>query len=400
MRTVLFLVQKEFLQVFRDRLMLLMVLVLPPFLTVVLSFAANYEIKNLSLGVVDHDLSPLSRQLVAKFAASGYFKVKVASFSAREADASLAKDQTDLILEIPPHFERDVVRENNAAVSVTVNAIDAVKGRLAIGYAGSIIQSFAMDGGRQTADGGPLTVDGLQTAQPFDNEGPPSAAGLEPSAVHRLPSTVYRPPSAVHRPPSAVQVTYSNWYNPRLDYKTFMVPGILIIVISMITCSLTAMNVVREREIGTIEQINVTPVHKWQFILGKLLPVWLLTLVMMTVGLVSGWLIFRIPILGDLRLVFFYTLAYAPCMPGIGFLIANFAVSQQQAMFTAWFFLLIFALMCGLFTTIDSMPEWAQYLNMINPVKYAVEFIRLVLLKGAGFADIRQNLPYWGMALR
>ena len=370
MRTILFLVQKEFLQVFRNKFMLPMLLVLPVVQTVLLSFAANYEIKNLSLGVVDHDLSPLSRQLVAKFGASGYFKVENTSFSAREADADLANDRTDLILEIPPHFERDFVREGTASVSVTANAINAVKAGLALGYAGSIVRDFTADGRRWTVDGRRPMVDGLQTAVPFDNEGSPST---------------------VHRPPSTVQVTYSNWYNPRLDYKTFMVPGILSVIISMIIGFLTAMNIVREREIGTIEQLNVTPIHKWQFILGKLLPFWLISLVMLAVGLTVGWLIFRIPILGDLRLVFLYTLVYAPCMLGIGFLISNFAESQQQAMFTAWFFLIIFVLMCGLFTPTDSMPQWAQYLNMINPVKYFVEFMRLVLLKGAGFADIRQN---------
>lgn len=343
MRTVFFLVQKEFLQIFRNKFMLPMLLVMPVVQTVLLSFAANYEIRNLSLGVVDHDLSPLSRQLIAKFGASGYFKVTNVSFSTKEADDDLAKDRTDLIVEIPPHFERDFVREGNAAVAITANAINATKAGLAIGYANGIVRDF-----NQTVEGGPSATSGIE-------------------------------------------VVYSNWYNPKLDYKTFMVPGILGEIIALIICFLTALNIVREREVGTIEQLNVTPIHKWQFILGKLLPFWMISLVMMTVGLTVGWLIFRIPMLGDLRLVFLYTVVFAPCMLGLGFLISNFAESQQQAMFTAWFFLIIFILMCGLFTPTDSMPQWAQYLNKINPVKYFVEFMRLVLLKGAGFADIRQN---------
>ncbi len=376
MRTVLFLVQKEFLQIFRDKFMLPMLLVLPVVQTVILSFAANYEIKNLSLGVVDHDLSPMSRQLVAKFSASGYFHVQQTSFSAKEADDDMARDHTDLILEIPPHFERDFIREGNAAVSITANAINATKAGLGLGYANGIVRDFnaTVDGGRWTVDGRRWTVDG---GRRVDDGAETTAIDASPSTVHRLPSTV--------------DVAYSNWYNPRLDYKTFMVPGILSVITSLIIGFLTAMNIVREREFGTIEQLNVTPIHKWQFILGKLLPFWMLSLVMMTVGLTVGWLIFRIPILGDLRLVFLYTVAYAPCMLGLGFLISSCAESQQQAMFTAWFFLIIFVLMCGLFTPVDSMPEWAQWLNVINPVKYYVEFMRLVLLKGAGFADIRQN---------
>ncbi len=346
MRTVLYLVQKEFLQIFRNKFMLPMLLVMPVVQTVLLSFAANYEVKNLSLGVVDHDLSPMSRQLVATFGASGYFKVYNTVFSSKIADADLARDRTDLILEIPPHFERDYIREGAGKVAITANAINAVKAGLAIGYASNIVRAYSLN---------------------------------EASSV------------AANRPPAAIQVEYSNWYNPLLDYKTFMVPGILGEIIALIICFLTALNIVREREVGTIEQLNVTPIHKWQFILGKLLPFWVISLVMMTVGLTVGWLVFRIPMLGNLWLVFAYTLVFAPCMLGIGFLISNFAESQQQAMFTAWFFLLIFILMCGLFTPVDSMPEWAQWLNVINPVKYFVEFMRLVLLKGATFADIQQN---------
>lgn len=339
MRTVFFLVQKEFLQIRRNRLMLPMILVMPVVQTLLLSFAANYEIKNLALGVVDQDRSPSSRELVSKFTASGYFQVKNAGFSSAEAAEDLAADRTDLLLEIPANFERDLVRENRGSVSITANAINATKAGLAMGYANGVVRDF------MTADGGR----------------------------------------------SAVDVVWSNWYNPRLDYKTFMVPGILGEIVALIICFLTALNIVREREIGTIEQLNVTPIRKWQFILGKLLPFWMLSLVMMTVGLTAGWLVFRIPMEGSLGLVFLYTLVFAPCMLGLGFLISNFAESQQQAMFTAWFFLIIFILMCGLFTPVDSMPRWAQWLNTLNPVKYFVEFMRLVLLKGAGFAEIRQN---------
>jgi ABC-2 type transport system permease protein len=343
MRTVLFLVQKEFLQVFRNRVMLPLLLVMPVFQTLLLSFAANYEVKNLALAVVDHDLSPMSRQLVSRFSASGYFQVKQTSFAAKDADGAMAADRVDMILEIPPHFERDLVRENRAVVSLTANAINATKAGLGMGYAQSIIVA-AGDNGRE------ITVESAN--QP---------------------------------------ITYSNWYNPRLDYKTFMVPGILGVIVSLIICFLTALNIVREREVGTIEQLNVTPIRKWQFILGKLLPFWLLSLVMMTIGLSVGKLVFDIPMLGSLWLVFGYTAVFTPCMLGLGFLISNFSESQQQAMFTAWFFMVIFILMSGLFTPLDSMPEWAQVLNKINPVAYFVAFMRLVLLKGAGFQDIQTN---------
>lgn len=365
MRTVLFLVQKEFLQIFRNKIMLPLLLVMPIVQTILLSFAANYEVKNLALAVVDHDLSPASRQLVAKFGASGYFQVKQTSFTAKDADLSMAADKVDLILEIPADFERDLVREGRASISLTANAINSTKAGLGMGYAQNIIRDFNLEFGEKWAPR--LTaLDGTQ---------------LTESTTQQINNSTNQ----------QINIEYSNWYNPRLDYKTFMVPGILGVIVSLIICFLTALNIVRERELGTIEQLNVTPVRKWQFILGKLLPFWLLSLVIMTVGLTVGKLMFDIPMLGSLWLVFGYTAAFTPCILGFGFLISNFSDSQQQAMFTAWFFLLVFILMCGLFTPVDSMPEWAKWLNILNPVAYFVEFMRLVLLKGADFQDIKTN---------
>lgn len=313
--------------------------------------------KNLALAVVDHDLSPASRQLTDKFSASGYFQVKQFSLTAKDADRSMAADQVDLILEIPANFERDLVRENKAGISLTANAINATKAGLGMGYAQNIVRDFNID---------------------FSQKWVSRLVSIESGQIPKPPT-------------QQINIEYSNWYNPRLDYKTFMVPGILGEIVALIICFLTALNIVRERELGTIEQMNVTPVQKWQFILGKLLPFWLLSLVMMTVGLTVGKLVFDIPMLGSLWLVFGYTAAFTPCMLGLGFLISNFSDSQQQAMFTAWFFLLIFILMCGLFTPVESMPQWAQWFNKLNPVAYFVEFMRLVLLKGAGFQDIQNN---------
>jgi ABC-2 type transport system permease protein len=318
--------------------MLPMMLVMPIFQMLLLSYAANYEIHNLNLSVVDHDMSPDSRRLVSKFRGNTHFVIEESTFSEAVAMTGLADDRTDLVLEIPQGFARNLVRDGRVPVSLRVNAINAQKAGLASGYATSIIRDF--NGTSETG----------------------------------------------------VEVTYSNWFNPKLDYKTFMVPGILGEIVSLIICFLTAMNIVREREIGTIEQLNVTPVQRWQFIAGKFVPFWLISLFIMTVGLTAGKLIFDIPLLGSLWLVLGYTAVFMPCMLGLGFLISNFADTQQQAMFTAWFFLIIFILMCGLFTPIESMPDWAQVLDKLNPIAYFVEFMRLVLLKGAGFEEVKRNL--------
>ena len=182
--------------------------------------------------------------------------------------------------------------------------------------------------------------------------------------------------------------TYSFWYNQHLNYKTFMVPGILVMLVTMIGAFISAMNIVREKELGTIEQLNVTPIRKYQFIAGKLIPLWILGLFIFTVGLVVAKLAFHVPIIGSLFLIYGFTAIYLVMILGLGMLISTFTNTQQQAMFISWFFLVIFILMSGLFTPIENMPSWAQNLTLINPIRYFTEVIRLVMLKGAVFQDV------------
>ena len=195
--------------------------------------------------------------------------------------------------------------------------------------------------------------------------------------------------------PSDAAIKYQNitsipsfWYNNTLNYKTFMVPGILVLLVTMITLFLSGMNIVREKEIGTLEQMNVTPIKKHQFIIGKLFPFLVLGMLLLTVGLIIAKLLFNVPIVGSLALMYFYTIIYILVILGMGLFISNFTDTQQQAMFIAWFLAVIFILMSGLFTPIESMPEWAQIMTEFNPIKYFVEVMRMVMLKGAGFTDI------------
>jgi ABC-2 type transport system permease protein len=184
----------------------------------------------------------------------------------------------------------------------------------------------------------------------------------------------------------------SFWYNKTLNYKTFMVPGILVLLVTMLSLFLSSMNIVREKEVGTLEQINVTPIKKHQFIIGKLFPFWVLGLVILTVGLIIAKVIFNVPILGNIFLVYGFTAIYLILILGIGLFISNQTETQQQAMFIAWFFTVIFILMSGLFTPIESMPTWAQKVTLFNPIRYFVEVIRMVMLKGAGFNDIKVQI--------
>jgi ABC-2 type transport system permease protein len=194
-----------------------------------------------------------------------------------------------------------------------------------------------------------------------------------------------------------IDIRYSFWYNPELKFKYYMVPGILVILLTITSMFLAALNLVREKEMGTIEQINVTPIHKVEFIIGKLIPFWVIALFELAFGLALGKLLFNIPIEGSLLLLFGFASVYLVAVLGLGLLISTMAQTQQQAMFLNFFFLLTFVLMSGIFTPAESMPQWAQLVNTVNPLAYFMRVIRMILLKGSGFADIQADLA--GMAV-
>jgi ABC-2 type transport system permease protein len=167
-----------------------------------------------------------------------------------------------------------------------------------------------------------------------------------------------------------------------------MVPGILVILVTIISLFLTAMNIVREKEMGTIEQINVTPIKKYQFIIGKLLPFLIIALFELAFGLFLGRIIFHVPVVGNLSLLFGFAVIYLLVILGFGLFLSVISDSQQQVMFVTFFFMLVFILMSGIFTPTESMPAWANKVNIINPIAYFMSVIRMILLKGSGFSDI------------
>ncbi|HSN49408.1 MAG TPA: ABC transporter permease [Flavobacterium sp.] len=348
MKTILFIIQKEFRQIFRNKGMLPVIFVLPLMQLLILSNAASFEIKNIKFSYIDNDHSVASRELISKFQASKYFNIIESFSSKKEADFQMQTGKVDVILEIPNHFERDLITENNTNLSVSINAIDGAAAGVENVYISQIITGFNQK---------------IQTQLYQYNE----ASYVQPLNIVTIPSF---------------------WYNNTLNYKTFMVPGILVLLVTMITLFLSSMNIVREKEIGTLEQINVTPIRKHQFIIGKLFPFWVLGLVILTVGLTIAKVIFDVPILGSIGLIYFFTSVYLLVILGIGLIISNNSDTQQQAMFIAWFFSVIFILMSGLFTPIESMPPWAQNVTLLNPIRYFVEIIRMVMLKGATFSDI------------
>jgi ABC-2 type transport system permease protein len=346
MLTVWFLLEKEIRQLRRNRTLLGLLLVAPIMQLLLLSYAANYEIKDLTLTVVDQDHSPAARRLIDKFQYTPSFRLVRLRPTPRAAEEDLLLDVADVVLVIPRHFERAQVREHHAQVQILVDAVDNVKAGLAASYAAGIVAAY-------------------------EGESRPATITAAVGEVRGL------------------EVVPAYWYNPLLNYKTFMVPGLLVEIISLIIMFVSTLNIVREKEIGTIEQLNVTPIRKWQFILGKLLPFWLAGLVQLTVGLLLARFLFHTPFVGSLPLFYGIMAVYLTVPLGLGLLISAISDTQQQAMFVAFFFLIIFILLCGLFTPTEYMPGWAQALDRINPLFYIIDIARRILLKGATLTDVR-----------
>jgi ABC-2 type transport system permease protein len=189
-----------------------------------------------------------------------------------------------------------------------------------------------------------------------------------------------------------IEVRQRGWYNAELDYLDFMVPGILVVLVTMIGTLLTAMNIVREKESGTLDQLNVTPVTRSTFIAAKLIPLWSLALVDLAVGLALAHFVFHVPMRGSLVIVFFAAGIYLVGALGIGLWISTVAQTQQQAMFVTFSIMLVYILMSGLFTPVSGMPVWAQWIAQASPITHFVRLMRAVLLKGAGLADVARQL--------
>lgn len=358
MKTLRFLLEKEFRQIFRDPSILRLIFVMPIIQLVILPWAADYEIKNIKLVVVDQDRSTASRQMISKISSSGYFKLTGYGSSFEEAMEQVEKDEADLVLEIPAHFDRDIIKENEANLFMALNAINGVKANIGGAYLKNIIADFNRE----------LRMKWIQFPR--------------------------------FNPETQIEITSSNWFNPLMNYKYFMVPGILVLLLTMVGANLTAINIVREKEIGTIEQINVTPVRKHHFILGKLIPFWVLGLFVLTVGLLIARVVYGIIPMGSLLTIYAFAAVYLLAVLGLGLLISTYSTTQQQAMLVSFFLMMIIILLGGLLTSIESMPRWAQYITRANPVSYFIEVMRAVMLKGSGLKDIiPQLLTILGFAI-
>ena len=266
------------------------------------------------------------------------------SNSYQEAMQCIEKGDADLILEIPPHFERDLLKTGVAKVLVSANTVNGTKGTLGSSYLSNIVNAYATE---------------IRASH---------SGSISPSPV--------------------INIDTQGRFNPYLDYKVFMVPALMAQLLMMLCGFLPALNIVSEKEFGTIEQINVTPVSKFTFILVKLIPYWIAGILILTIGIILAWLVYGLVPAGHLWLLYFFALLFIIVISGMGLVVSNYSQTMQQAMFVMFFFVIIIMLMSGLFTPINSMPEWAQTITIANPLKYFIQVTRMVYLKGSGFSDL------------
>jgi len=352
MRGVFHLIRKEMRQIFRDPTMLRVIFVVPVFQLFVLGYAVTFDAKNLDLAVIDRDGSSASRALVERFSHDEHFVVDRIADPAGGIEPLLRRGDALLALVIPRHFGRDLETGRRSEVQILLDGENSNTAGIALGHCNRIILRFVKD----------RAAEGRARA------------------------------SALARDVRFIEPRLRVWYNPELKSVYFMVPGIVSILLLLITMLLTGLSIVKEREAGTLEQLLVTPLKPWQIIAGKTIPFAILGMAEWTFVSTVGVLWFGIPVVGNVGVLALLALAFIITTLGLGVLISTLAGTQQQALFITWFFLQMFILLSGIFYPIENMPRWTQAITLINPLRYFVVIVRELLLKGAGIGALWSEL--------
>ena len=345
-----YLIQKEFTQIRRNSFLPRLIIIFPIMVMCVMPWVMNMEVKNIVVDVVDLDHSTLSQRLVHDIEHSNYFIFHGQKPSYAEALRDIEHTNADVVVVIPQNYSKDLTLGRQPQVLIAANAVNGTKGSIGTIYLSQIV-----------------------------------AAGEDNT-----------------RPSAAIQSKLSTLYlyNKHLNFKLFMIPALFAIVMMLMTGFLPALNIVGEKEAGTIEQINVTPVSKWSFILAKLIPYWLIALFVITVCLLLAWLIYGITPSGPIWLIYLLAMLLALFFSSLGLIISNYSDTMQQAIFVMWFFVVILLLLSGLFTPTRSMPLWSYLTTYINPMSYFVDAVRTVFIRGGDLQSIwHQVLALMGIGL-
>lgn len=350
-----YLIEKEFKQIIRNPIIPRLILAYPVLMFGLFPWAVTFEIHNIELAVVDEAKDEYSKRLCGKISASSYFSVQ----DAKNYDEALAKmeaDKADIILHIPNNFSRDLVKADIPTLFFAVNAVDAPRGLLGANYLSKIVQAFSTE---------------LQMEQP----------SVE---MLRIPK---------------MEIITNYRYNPHLDYKTYVLPGFIALLITLICGLMPTLSTVLEKEKGTMQQINATPVKKAEFVVAKLIPYWVIGIILLTVSVFLMWLIYGLVPQSSWWEVYVVVILYIMAVSGLGILISNYSENMQQAMFLAMFIILILILLSGLFTAVSAMPCWAQVIAYANPLTYFIELLRALYLKGSSLCELWEAMTMIGVFL-
>lgn len=334
------LLRKEMALMRRSPIIPKIVFIMPLMVMLVIPLVANLDVKNVNVAVVDNDHSLLSRRIISDMGHSDFLTVSSVSDSHKEALRDIENGNADVLLSIPANYEK-TLNEDNTSIDVESNGVNAIKGMLGARYVSqSVVETLAE--WRQGK--------GISASRP------------ECSVINR--------------------------YNPTLNFRNYMIPALMVVLLIIICGFLPALNLVSEKESGTIEAMNVTPVSRFTFVLSKLIPFWIIGLLVVTVGMIVGWLVYGLVPQGSIGAIFLATVLFSLVMSGLGVTIANQSSTMLQSIFVMFAFIMIFQLMSGLFTPILSMPTWAQYLTYAIPPRYFIEIMRSVYLKGTTIAEL------------
>ncbi len=344
MQRLLYLIQKEFRQIRRVKAYIGIIFVMPFVQLLILGFAITIDVKNLPLVIVDEDHSSASRRMIEAFSKTDLFDYKGVAPSSKNVVELLDENKVRVAIIIPIHFERDLKKGKKPLVQVLVDGVDGNSAGIAMAYVN-------------------------QTAMLLQKDWLKGYSGEQMKA-------------------KLIEIVPRMWYNPNLESKYNIVPGILAVLITMITAFLTAMNLVREKEIGTLEQLMVTPIKSWEMILGKILPFLVIAIMLLIVGVFAAGIVFNIWVKGSYLLLFVMTIVFSMSTLGLGIFASTMANTQQQAMFIAYFFSIFALLLSGFFIPIENMPSWVQTITYLNPLRYFIVIIREIYLKGSGFIHL------------
>ncbi len=344
MRRVLHLIKKELLELRRDPRLFSIVIIAPIMQLSVLGYAATTDVKDIPIAIVDADRSTASRNLIHRFEASANFKIVAMLGSTSEIDRYLDRGDAWMVLSIPPDYGRKVAAGGQTTLQVVADGTDANSTGVAVGYAQSLIGGYLQETAR---------IRQLSSGQPA--------------------------------PAALVQPEIRVWFNSRLESRDFMIPGIVALLLLVITTNLSAMAIVREKEVGTLEQLNVTPLARWQLIAGKLIPYAMIGIIDVVLVLIVAIYWFQVPMRGSIPLLFGMCLIYLLSTLGLGLFVSTISKTQQQAMMTSIFFFLTPMLyLSGFVFPIENMPAWIQPLTYLIPLRYFLVIVRGIFQKGIG----------------